>query len=353
MATQSPASLTHLPAVASAFLRTHPVLLAEWLQLLSWLSRWREKGARAAVLAGSVAVVAGLLLVTFSLHASELIGRVAPYWMLIAAVAAIASWTTVSRRRRRFEEAQSQSWLIAAPISASSVRLSIAIRTFLPLVVSFVAVAVCLIAGALPGGAAGSDLGRLVAALSAGALIGCIAGWSLVGRGSKLGAVVASRYVPAPRLRTKDLPMRPGADGLARWPIAQVLSWSRPENSRYVLIIALLAVQGGSSAMAGLSVVAMYFLASYLGALLLAIATVAKAAASWLRPTPMTLGDFVWCLCCHAFLHQLAGTALAAILMCLLGAPVAMSLQAAALWLGLVILVSGAALIQRYRGHGC
>ncbi|MFC4307838.1 hypothetical protein ACFPN2_01985 [Steroidobacter flavus] len=112
--------------------------------------------------------------------------------------------------------------------------------------------------------------------------------------------------------------MQPDSAGLAGWPIAQVLSWSRPENSRYVLIAALLAVQGGSSAVAGLSVVAMYFVASYLAALVSAMTTVAKSAAIWLRATPITLMGFVWSVSRRAFAHQCIGVALAVICMVLL-----------------------------------
>jgi hypothetical protein len=145
--------------------------------------------------------------------------------------------------------------------------------------------------------------------------------------------------------------MRPDSAGLAGWPIAQVLSWSRPENSRYVLVAALLAVQGGSSAVAGLSVVAMYFVASYLAALVSAMTTVARSAAIWLRATPITLMGFVWSVSRRALVHQLIGIALAIVCMILLGAPVGMALQVAALWIGLFISISGWALVDHYRGR--
>ena len=115
--------------------------------------------------------------------------------------------------------------------------------------------------------------------------------------------------------------------------------------------MALLAVQGGSSAIAGLSVVAMYFIASYLAALLSAMMTVSKLAATWLRSTPMTLGAFVLALSRRAFVHQLIGTMLAVVLMSLLGTPLAMALDVAALWLGVVVSISGFALVDNYRGR--
>jgi hypothetical protein len=145
--------------------------------------------------------------------------------------------------------------------------------------------------------------------------------------------------------------LRPDAAGLSGWPIAQVLAWSRPENSRYVLIAALLAVQGGSSALTGLSVVAMYLVASYLAALLSAMTAVAKSAAIWLRATPITMMGFVWSVSRRALAHQLVGVALAIVCMLLLGSPMSMALQVAALWLGLFISISGFALVDNYRGR--
>lgn len=117
------------------------------------------------------------------------------------------------------------------------------------------------------------------------------------------------------------------------------------------MIAALLAVQGGSSAIAGLSVVAMYFIASYLAALLSAMMTVSKLAAMWLRSTPMSLGAFVLALSRRAFMHQLIGTALAVVFMSLLGTPLAMALDVAALWIGVVVSISGFALVDNYRGR--
>jgi hypothetical protein len=59
----------------------------------------------------------------------------------------------------------------------------------------------------------------------------------------------------------------------------------------------------------------------------------------------------VWTLSRQVLLHQALGSALAAIFMLLLGAPVSMALQVAALWLVLVISISGFALVDSYRGR--
>jgi hypothetical protein len=63
------------------------------------------------------------------------------------------------------------------------------------------------------------------------------------------------------------------------------------------------------------------------------------------------MSDFVWTLSRRVLFHQASGTALAAVFMFLLGAPVALALQVAALWLVLVISISGFALVDGYRGR--
>jgi hypothetical protein len=268
---------------------------------------------------------------------------------LVGVLAVAYAATTVSRRRRHIEESQSQSWLVATPISTASLRWSHAIRTLLPLFGVLVAVAMFAVVVALIDSGTTSAARIFIAATGGGLLIGGVAGWWVAGRGrEKTAGTVASRYVPRPRIT--GLP-RPSAAGLASWPIAQVLAWSRPENSRHVVIIALLAVNGGSSAIAGLSVVAMYLVASYLVALLSAVTTVSKRAASWLRATPMTLGTFVWSLSRRALVHQLLGSAVMVALMSMLGTPVGMAFDVAALWMGLVVSISGFAVVDNYRGR--
>lgn len=344
--------MSSLPARTPAIVRRHPALLVEWLRLANQLSRWREEGTRAVFfVVAAVAAVVAMLLASLLGHAAVVIETLARYWLLVGVVSAIYAFAFVSGRRRTFEESQSQSWLIATPISPSSLRLSHAIRTLLPLVVMFVAIVIFALAAGASGGLMAAA-GIVIAAIGAGLLVGGAVGWWAAGRaggqaGSRASAE-ASRYVPRPRAADS---LRPDAAALSHWPIAQVLAWSRPENSRYVLIAALLAVQGGSSAIAGLSVVAMYFVASYLAALLSAMLTVSKQAATWLRSTPMTLQAFVLTLSRRALAHQLIGTALAVVFMVLLGAPVGMALEVAGLWLGLVVSISGFALVDNYRGQ--
>jgi hypothetical protein len=335
--------LTPVPA----FLRRHPALLVEWLRLANSLSRWRGDGRRALLLVLCAVAVASALLFSLSGHVADTIRVLAKYWVLLAVVAAIYAATSVSGRRRQLEESKSQSWLIATPIPPRSLLISQAIRVLLPLCVLAVMVVMvpALVALMTEGIAAAAE--KVAGAAAGGLFLGGVVGW-WTARRAKPSGVVPSRYVPKPRVRH---PMQADSAGLAGWPIAQVLSWSRPENSRYVLIAALLAVQGGSSAVAGLSVVAMYFVASYLAALVSAMVTVARSAAIWLRATPVTLMGFAWSVSRRALAHQVLGVALGVACMVLLGAPIGMALQVAALWVGLFISISGFALVDNYRGR--
>ncbi|HEY5757106.1 MAG TPA: hypothetical protein VIU34_14835, partial [Steroidobacter sp.] len=341
-----------------AVLRRHPALWVEWLRLVNSVSRWHGEGSKAVLLILSgVAVVIALFVALWG-HVVSAIETLAEYWLLLTVVAAIYAVTSVSGRRRQLEESRSQSWLIATPISPRSLLISQAIRVLLPLFALVVAVVMfpALIALANEGVTAAAE--KVAGAAAGGLLAGSVVGW-FTSRRAKPSGVVPSRYVPQPRLRrsvpgeaaTAGAHMRPDAAGLSGWPIAQVLAWSRPENSRYVLVAALLAVQGGSSALTGLSVVAMYFVASYLAALLSAMTAVAKSAAIWLRATPITMMGFVWSVSRRALAHQLVGVALAVTCMVLLGSPISMAFQVAALWLGLFISISGFALVDNYRGR--
>lgn len=319
------------PSWTPAPLQRHVALLVEWLRLTNALKgwRWREQGGWIVLVVAAVALLALL-----SNRLATAVELLSDYWLLTAVVTTVYAASSVANRRRRIHELHLQSWLIAAPISQASVRASQAIRTLAPLTAQFLVVISLILLM--------SGEGRVIAAITAGLLVGAALGWraSIERSGER---TPGSNYVRVKRSG--------GAQALSGWPIAQVLAWSRPENSRYVLIVALFAVQGGSSAILGLSVVALYFIGSYLAALLSALISVAKAASAWLRSTPMSLSDFVWILCRRALLHQVVGTALAATFMLLLGAPLLATLQIAALWLSLVISVSGCALVDCYQGR--
>lgn len=341
--------VTTLLAGAPAILRRHPALLVEWLRLVNLWSRCGSPSSRATLFVGAALVAMAIVLPALrSGQAAGWIETLARHWVWVGVASAIYGATTVSHRRRHIEESQSQSWLVATPISPTSLQWSHAFRALLPLVAVLAAVVIFAGLVALSNDDVSIAARIVVATVTGGLFTGGAAGWWRAGRATTQAGVAASRYVPRPR--AYGLP-KPDATALSQWPVAQVLAWGRPENSRYVLVVALLAVQGGSSVIGGLSVVAMYCVASYLAALASAMMSVSKLAATWLRATPMTFGTFALSLSRRAALHQWIGTALAVVLMWLLGAPFALALQVGALWLGLVASMSGCALIDHYRGR--
>jgi hypothetical protein len=338
-------SWTSFPSWTPAPVRRHLLLLVEWLRLANGLKRWRSKWTSRFIVmaaAGTALVAASLAFLSSRFVAA--IDWLADYWILTAVVTAVYAASSLSRRRRRVHELYLQSWLVAAPIPPASVRVSQAIRTVLPTIAQFLGVVLLLLAVASE---AVLTTGKVLAAIAAGLSVGMIVGWR-AGAGHCEARAPASNYV---RAKLTQGTIHPGSQALSAWPISRVLAWSRPENARHVLIVALFAVQGGSSATVGLSVVALYFIGSYLAALLSALTSVAGSASAWLRSTPLTLTEFIWVLSRRALIHQVLGTSLAAAFMLLLGAPLVPILQIGALWLGLVISVSGCALADCYRGR--
>lgn len=336
-------SWNSFPSWTPPLLRRHVVLLVEWLRLANVLSRWRLAQTRRSLFLVAAGVV--LVAVSVTVLASRVATAVeflAKYWLLTGVVAVVYAASSVARRRRRIHELHLQSWLIAAPIPQASVRASQAIRAILPALAQFLGIAFIMWVTAEE-----NIAGKVIAVLAVGMPIGAFVGWRTSAEDSN-ARTPASNYV---RVKRRGTVIRPDVQALSGWPIAQVLAWSRPENSRYVLIVALFAVQGGSSAALGLSVVSLYFIGSYLAALLTALMSVAKAASAWLRSTPMALSEFVWALYRRALIHQVLGTALLSALMLFLGAPLMATLQIAALWLGLMISVSGCALVGCYQGR--
>jgi hypothetical protein len=197
--------------------------------------------------------------------------------------------------------------------------------------------------------AAAASAWKLIAALSAGALAGMLFGlW--MPQGKSHTPYEGSRYARATRVAVGQ-PLRPSSAALSRWPVNLTLAWSRPENSRALVVIALLSVQAGSSMLAGIMVVTMWLLAAYLGSLLAAVVDVAREASTWLRSTPMKFHAFAWPIARRALLHQVAGTVLAMGVMIAQGAPLSMALYLGAMWLTLAVFVCAISLAESYRGR--
>jgi hypothetical protein len=340
---------TALPRGTPRWLERHPVLLADWLAACNALRRSTANRRRslmvvAAALLGVTALAAAAPLAS---RAANLVGTLCAYWVATFVVCAMYAAVSVSRRRRSSRQQFAGSWLVAAPMGHRSLAVSHAVRSLLPLLLQS-AGAMLLIAVLARLSAAPSGIARRVeACVGAGAICGALVGWWLL-RFREHEHAVGSRYVLRARTGAQ---LRPSDAGLAGWPLAQVMAWSRPENSRVLLLAALFAVQGGSSALHGLAVVASWFAASYLSALLSASVRATREAAAWLRSTPMPFLRFAWSISRCSLLHQFAGSIVAVGLFVAVGSSWAMALYLAGLWMAIVVLVSTIALAECYRGR--
>ncbi len=254
--------------------------------------------------------------------------------LTIAAVAIYAAFT-VGSQRQRAEIRYTQFWLAAAPVRQYSRTLAILVVTLIPLAAQLLAVCVLFAAMGVVGNVEATVVGETMLWVAAATAIGAVVGWWSARR-SRADAMEGSRYVGAVKPRNET---SPSAAALSGWPLAQVRAWGRPENLRIlVLIPALFAVQAGSSALHGLSVIAIWVLGGYLGGLVTAVSQTARLAADWLRSTPIPFAQFAWALTRRALLYQVVGTAVAAALMISLGAPLQSALYISVLWLTVVLL---------------
>jgi hypothetical protein len=202
----------------------------------------------------------------------------------------------------------------------------------------------------LASGNAGVTLERsltLLGLLAAGGVAGApIGGW-LVLRSNKTRRE-SSRYTR----RSKSVSsMRPSTSALSSWPVAQALAWARPENSRLLLLVAILTVPGGIGPIAAAGMLASWAVVSYLGALLVAVPLGARAASDWLRSTPITFSAFAWPFARRELLHQLGGTLVGAGVMVMAGAEPLTASYVGAVWLALVALVTAISLADCYRAR--
>lgn len=333
---------------AFSWLLRHPHLRVRWLAARNELQRFLRDRRRAASVIGGAAIASFALLyaAVTSAGSVELIEPLLSYWPLVTLLAALHAAMAVARGLRRFEAERSSSWLAAAPVALSKVRFSERVLSVAPVVLQWIGIiGLIAILGAVEAANPRSAL-TLIAAVSAGAVAGLLVGlWTP--RSKPHRSFEASRYVRA--VRADGRAFHPADAALSRWPVNLAVSWGRPENSRVLLVIALFAVQGGASILSGLTVVAMWVVAAYLGSLLAAVMQVAREASAWLRSTPMRFHAFAWPIARRALLHQLLGTVGAAGVMMALGASPAMALYLGVLWLSVVMVVCAISLASFYR----
>lgn len=336
------------PRHSRSLAQQHPLLFAEWLAVCNLLRRARAHTA--VVLAAIVGILVALAVVLLTLAPKfrGLFAGLLDYRALVIAVIGLYAAFTVGKRRERAEVRYTQFWLAAAPVRQYSRTLAILAVTLLPLAVQLLVACGLLGAMGVAGDVDATVVGKVMLWAAVATAIGSAVGWWSA-RGSRADALEGSRYVGAIKPRSETLPSLVALSG---WPVAQVRAWGRPENLRIlVLIPALFAVQAGSSAVHGLSVLAIWVLGGYLGGLLRAVWHTARSAADWLRSTPIPFAQFAWVMTRRALLHQFVGTTVAAAVMLSLGAPLASVLYVSALWLAIVVLAYSIFVVDAYRSR--
>jgi hypothetical protein len=329
-------------------LRRHPLLLAEWLAVCNLLRRAKAHAAIVLIASAGVLGALAVILLTFASRFAAVFDGLLTYRVLTIAAVAIYAAVAVGSRRQRSELRYTQFWLAAAPVRQYSRTLAILVVTLLPLAAQLFAACVLFAAMGLVGNVEATVVGESMLWVTAATAIGAAVGWWSARR-SRADAMEGSRYVGAAKPRNETLP---SAAALSGWPLAQVRAWGRPENLRIlVLIPALFAVQAGSSALHGLSVIAIWVLGGYLGGLLTAVSQTARSASDWLRSTPIPFAQFAWALTRKALLYQVVWTAVAAALMIGLGAPLPSALYVSGLWLTVVLLSCSIAVADAYRSR--
>lgn len=328
-------------------LQRHPLLLAEWLALRNLLARARTHATAVMAVGVGIAGAFAVVLVTLRSQFPALFAGLLTYRVLMmVAIAAYAAFA-VARQRRSAEIRYTQFWLAAAPVRQYSRTLAILVVTLLPLMSQLVAACVLLAAMGIAGGVGATMVGESMLWSVGAAVIGAAVGWWSARR-SRSDALEGSRYVGAVEHRTHTVP---SAAALSGWSLAQVRAWGRPDNLRILLMVAMLAVQAGSSALVGLSVVAIWLLGGYLAGLLTAVLQTANVASRWLRSTPMPFAQFAWAVTRRALLYQVVGTAVATALMLILGSPWLSTLYVGAVWLTIVVLSCSIGLAESYRAR--
>lgn len=322
-----------------------PLLWVRQLEIGARLRRLANPSIRAVLLIVAMGIGVALTLSTAMIPT----GRAARFWSLLAQhdgllIAAVAVYGCLWGRRRWHELSDEfhRSWLAPLPFTKSSVRFSVAADFALACATRLILVAVMLSLLAVAARHLDELMTRLVLAVvafTAGTTLGGC--WPVRVKVRREDSRYVPRVGPASVL---------SSDALSRWTVAQALAWQRPENSRIAVVVALMAVQGGSSVTQGLAVVGAWLLAVYLVSLVQATIHVGRLASVWLRSAPIDFANFAWPLARRAMSHQAIGAALAAAGFVALGMPALTALYAWVTWLTLVSCISAVSLADSYRG---
>lgn len=337
-----------IPARLARWLQHHPAALASTIATRNRLRRLAATPRRRLLVAVALAlgVTVGWVILT-SATTAHAIEQALGHPALVVVAAALYSAASIPKRRRAAATAAARSWLVATPRARSARGLPVLLMVLRSVVLRWLAATVVALLASSNAGVTLEQSLTLTALLAAGGVAGAAIGGWLALRSDKTRRE-SSRYTR----RFKSVSsMRPSAAALSRWPIAQALAWARPENSRLLLLVAILTVPAGIGPIAAVGMLASWAIVSYLGALLVAAPLVARAATDWLRSTPISFSAFAWPFARRQLLHQLGGTFVGVGVMVMAGAEPLTATYVGAVWLALVALVTAISLADCYRAR--
>lgn len=329
------------------WLQRHPALLSAAISNVNRLRRIATLPRSGWLLGFGLALVATLAwMVVADAATARVVAQALSHPAVVVAVAGLYGAWLVPLRWRAAAVGHAGSWLVATP-HVPSTRDAILAAVLRDLVVRWLTAAFVAVLASINTAVTLRESLMLLALLTGGLSIGAIFGGWRGWRGAK-PRHEQSRYLRRPRAEAS---VRPSAQGLSRWPIAQALAWARPENARLLVAVAILAVPGGVGPAAAMGLLASWAVGSYLVALLLALPRVARAASDWLRSSPITFWAFAWALSRRMLLHQVGSTIVGVTVMVVLGADAWSTLYAGTLWLVLVALVTVLSLADCYHAR--
>lgn len=332
----------------SRWLYRHPKLLSTTLVTLNRLRRLKATRRRRWLVGIALALGTTLVWTIVSDAATALaIAWALSHRAIAVATAGVYTASIVPKRRRAAAAARARSWLVATPRAPSTRGVHIFVSVWASLGQRWLAGAVLTLLASLNSRVTFDQSLMLLVLLTAGGTAGATIGGLLARRGGRRWRE-DSRYVRRPNV---PVVTQPSAAGFSRWPIAQALAWARPEKARLLLAAAILSVPGGTGPLAAIALLASWVMVSYLGALLLAVPCVGRAASDWLRSTPITFWAFAWPLARRMLLHQLIGTLIGVAGALLLGVAPSTAIYAGTVWISLVALIAAVSLADCYRAR--
>lgn len=256
------------------WLAAHPNLSS---RLLSWGNACRYRRGRTAF--GAALVVVGIGVIAVLPPTGPILGWLGGNWAVTFVIAACGFALYTARCKQHAAIAATTSWLASLPAGSSvGMRVVMGAAGWLSVVVAFAAL--MWVVGVIDR----PVFSRLALAVTAGAIVGLLAGWRLpragIGAPGFHYAIVRgarARWATAPSLAP-----------LANWPAAQGRIFSRPKKTAPVVLIVMMSIPSGLHGAPGQVALAAAGACMALFSLLsLATAAVrlAPAAARWLAPT--------------------------------------------------------------------